>query len=139
VNSLVEKGLVEFLSGFFEANEISAVVHAGTSNEAIPPDDSVVIVSVKECQHVVGPLYNGMLEVIVSTPAVTEKTVEDHRLLVANAEDTFDPDHGSDVSAAVVTAANCSVNGWFYHGPKDSPQNERWTTVMSFTLGLVRN
>lgn len=139
MNSLVEKGLVEFLIGFFGANEVTAVVHAGTSNAAIPPDDSLVIVNVKECQHVVGPLYNGMLEVIVSTPTVTQKTVEDHRLLVANADDAFDPDNGSDVSAAVLSAANCSVNGWFYQGPKDSPQNERWTTVMSYTLGLLRN
>ena len=40
----------------------------------VAPNDPVVIVSVKECVHDVGPLYRGMLDVIVSTPAIAGKT-----------------------------------------------------------------
>ena len=138
MTSFIEQGLADFVKVFLQANEINASVHNGTSNEPIPPDASVVILSVKECQHVVGPLYNGLLDVIVSTPAVTQKTVSDHRVLVAEMEEAFDPDNAPEINAAVQTAASCSINGWFYQGPKDTQQGERWHTVMSYVLGVAR-
>jgi hypothetical protein len=138
MTSLVEQGLVEFMSEFFAANEVTCPVHPGTSNAAIPATEPVAIINVRECVHEVGPLYTGKLELIISTPAMAQKTVEDHRLIVAAAEDAFDPENGAEISAAVEEKADCTVNGWFYEGPRDSQQDDRWLTTMNFTLGLVR-
>ena len=57
---------------------------------------------------------------------------------MAEMEEAFDPDNAPEITAAVQAASGCSIHGWFYHGPKDSQQNDRWTTVMSYTLGLMR-
>lgn len=138
MTSLLEQGLITFLSAFLAENETNVALHTGTSNAVIPPNDPVIIVSVKECAHDVGPLYRGMLDVIVSTPAIAGKTVEDHRLLVAAVEDAFDGDNNAELSTAAQASAHCTVNGWFYQGPKDSQANERWNTTMGFVLGIER-
>jgi hypothetical protein len=138
LTSLLELGLATFLTAFLAENETSAAVHDGTSNAVVPPNDPVIIVSVRECAHDVGPLYRGMLDVIVSTPAIAGKTVEDHRILVAVVEDAFDPGNNAEVSAATQASAHCTVNGWFYQGPKDSQANDRWNTTMSYVLGVER-
>ena len=49
-----------------------------------------------------------------------------------------DPESAAEISAAVQEKAHCTVNGWFYEGPRDSQQDDRWLTTMSFMLGLVR-
>ena len=39
MNSLIEAGLVDFVSGFLAANEVTCVVHPGTSNAGfLPPN-----------------------------------------------------------------------------------------------------
>lgn len=136
--SLLEQGVADFLKAFFEANDISATVHPGTTSEAIPPNDSLVVASFKECPHDVGPLYRGMLEVVISTPATVQKTVEDHRILVADVEEAFDPESAEELSGSVQAAAGCAVNGWFYQGPRESIQDERWETTLGFVLGIER-
>lgn len=138
MTSLIEQGLADFMGEFFAANEVACAVHPGTSNAPLPSTEPVVIVNVRECVHEVGPLYTGKLEVIVSTPAMAQKTVEDHRIIVAAVEDAFDPENAAEISAAVQEKADCTVNGWFYEGPRDAQQDDRWHTTMSFTLGLMR-
>lgn len=138
MTSQIEQGLADFMSGFLAANEVTCEVHTGTGNDAAPGRESMVIVSVRECNHEVGPLYTGKLEVIVSTPAIAQRTVQDHRILVAAVEDAFDSDNANDINAAVREQANCTVNGWFYQGPRDAQQDDCWHTTLSFTLGLVR-
>lgn len=139
MNSLIEAGLVEFVSGYLAANEVTCAVHPGTSNAALPSAEPVVIVNLRECEHEVAALYTGRLEVIVSTPAMAQQTVERHRELVAAVEDAFDPENAADLSAAVQQSAACTVHGWFYTGPRDTQQDDRWNTTMSFTLGLMRS
>ena len=138
MTSLIEQGLVNFVSGVFAGNEVNCVIHPGTSNATLPTTEPVVIVNLRECVHDVGPLYTGKLEVIISTPSMAQKTVDDHRLIVAAAEDAFDPEHAAEISAAVQESADCTVNGWFYDGPRDSQQEDRWLTTMIFALGLAR-
>ena len=138
MTSLLEQGITSFLSAFLAEHQSAIAVYAGTSNAVIPPNDPVVIVSVKECVHDVGPLYRGMLDVIVSTPAIAGKTTDVHRHLVGSVEDAFDPEHNSEVSTATAAVARCTVNGWFYQGPKDSQANDRWNTTMGFVLGIER-
>lgn len=139
MNSLIEQGLVDFVSGFLAANEVTCAVHPGTSNAALPSTEPVVIVHLRECEHEVATLYSGRLEVIASTPAMAQKTVEHHRELVAAVEDAFDPENAADLSAAVQQSADCTVHGWFYTGSRDAQQDDRWNTTMSFTLGLMRS
>ncbi len=136
--SLLEQGVADFLKAFFAANDIAAAVHPGTTNEAIPPNDSLVVASFKECPHDVGPLYRGMMELIVSTPATVQKTVEDHRNLVTDVEDAFDQENADDLSSSVQAAADCAVKGWFYQGPRESTRDERWETTLDFVLGIER-
>ena len=138
MTSLLEQGITSFLSAFLIEHQSAIAVYAGTSNAVIPPNDPVVIVSVKECVHDVGPLYRGMLEVIVSTPAIAGKTADVHRHLLASVEEAFDPEYNDAVSTATAAAAHCTVNGWFYQGPKDSQANDRWNTTMGFVLGIER-
>lgn len=138
MTSVLEQGLTSYLTAFLAEHHAAIAVHDGTGNAVIPPNDPVVIVSVKECVHDVGPLYRGMLEVIISTPAIAGKTVEVHRHLVASVEDAFDPEANDKVSTATAASAHCTVNGWFSQGPKDSPANERWNTTLGYVLGIER-
>ena len=134
----VEQGVANFLTVFFAAQEVTCAVHTGVSNAPIPSTEPVVIVTLRECLHEVGPLYTGKLEVTVSTPAIAQKTPQDHRLLMTEVEDAFDADNADELSQAVQAQANCTVNGWFWETEREAVQDERWHTTASITLGLVR-
>lgn len=138
MTSLIEKGLVEFLAAFFEERDVRAVVHPGTSGELIPANEPVVIASLKEARHEVGPLYTGDLDLIVSTPAIPAPNLESHREMVAAVEQAFAPANSAAISAAVQAASGCTVQGWFSHGPKDSQEDDRWHTTLQISLGLMR-
>jgi len=138
MTSAIEHGLAAFITAFLADRNVTAAVHAGTSGELLPTTEPVVIVSVKEARHEVGPLYTGDVELIVATRAVATNDVEVHRNLVAAVEQAFDPANSAAISAAVQTTSGCTVQGWFSHGPKDSQEDERWHTTLPVSLGLQR-
>lgn len=138
MTSAIEQGLAAFITAFLADHNLTAAVHSGTSGELLPATEPVVIVSVKEARHEVGPLYTGDLELIIATRAVATNDVALHRNLVAAVEQAFDPANSAEISAAVQAASGCTVQGWFSHGPKDSQEEDRWHTTLPISLGLLR-
>jgi hypothetical protein len=129
----VERGLAAYLRTKIEG----LTVLESASNEDVPTDVPCVIVAVS-CTRDAGNLWYGEAELTITTPAV-HKTVDDHIAVLESIEDAFDEENGDAISDAVNEAAECVVDGFWYHTQRDEHgHNNRWKTMVSVTLGLVR-
>lgn len=115
MNTLLEKGLADWLRPLITATYPDLPVLTGSDDEALPAeaDGPYLRVVCEDDYHDIGPLYLPEIRVEIATPMLTGFSIEQHRALAAAVRDVFADDDFSGLSATMTAAAGRTVTGWF--------------------------
>lgn len=118
------------------ACEIAGVkvsLHANTGQDTIPDHTPLILVMAGEFPHVVGGLYNGKIDIVISTPQrVSGLTVATHSAIVAAVHPLFDLTSKKSTISSALTATGYTSTGWFEDSVRDNHEGSRWRTMISF-------
>lgn len=129
-NTTLEQALVNWLL----AAGLAAPVQAGASNEELANDQSTVIVSVPEIQHVVGPLDKATVHLIVSAPAY-HASLETYREKAASVRIAVQA-HASNGLAAALQTAGSVFGGFHISDSSELVEDSRWVNSLTASIGL---
>ena len=112
--------------------DLTVSLHANTGADTLPDFTPLVLIMAGDFPHVVGPLYNGKVDIVVSTPQrVPGITVASHRAIVREISGWFNLAHKSEVSEAMVEVASHETTGWFEEAVRANQEGDRWATMIT--------
>jgi len=131
MNTIIEQSVAAWLGSLpgFAAIQI----HAGQSDEEIPNDSPIVYVVCNSTESPARSLYTAGVQIVVSTPEIIQGNLAVHQSIITALRDAL---RSSDVMSTFfppsTVCAGASLGKW-----DDSQDNNRWTTAVSITLGIV--
>jgi hypothetical protein len=117
-------------SGYFN----DAIILKGQNDEEVPNDKAVIYVACENTDSPATALYLASVRIIISSPAVIEDSLEDHRVtclalraVLRNAATMVTP-----FASESIACRGAVLNNW-----ADSQDKNRWLSQASLTIGIV--
>lgn len=128
-NSSLEQALVSWLT----AAGVSSVL-PGASSDQIAPDQFVVIASVPDIEHVVGPLHKATVNLIVSAPAYHTGLAQ-YQAAAATVRTALAAYSTNGLPETLATAG-FTFGGLHIGTASEQIEDNRWINSITLTLGL---
>jgi hypothetical protein len=129
-NSILEQALVTWLL----AVGVSPVL-SGASSDQIAPDQLVVIASVPDIEHVVGPLHKATVNLIVSAPAY-HTGLANYRTAAVAIRSALAA-HATNGLPETLAAAGASFGGLHIGTASEQIEDNRWINSISCSVGMI--
>jgi hypothetical protein len=129
-NSILEQALVTWLT----AAGVSPVL-SGASSDQIAPDQLVVIASVPDIEHVVGPLHKATVNLIVSAPAY-HTDLANYRTAAIAIRSALAA-HATNGLFEALATAGATFGGLHIGTSSELIEDNRWINSISCSVGMM--
>ena len=116
---------------------IGMPIHTGASTEEFDPEQLVVIVSVPDVEHSVGPLHRATVNLVVSGPAYYASVLS-YRDAAALVRSLVEAHPINGLASALDEESGLELGGLWVKDSSERIEEDRWIHTLALTVGLVR-